>query len=425
MPIPFTPSPDVAAIVQALLDLVERRDPRRPIQRAIRVRLEDLVLPGYFSQVDPIPRHTAHDQLAALAQLGYLQLAWQAGQEGHLLASVTLMPEQAPALFPWLGRDPLQAQRSALADLLLGDRFRLPADDWRLHAVDHTLRQLRAGRSPAPFLLADPGFNRDLLAALLALDTIAEETPFRVFSVRTFNDSKAFDTLKGAVATLARRHGPGWRSLAPAEALRELGLVANPAHVFLYGPWRLVPESGEVVDLAPFHPAVGIPAALAAAVAHVTVDTGQVQRVVCVENLAAFYELIRCQGQGLAALCLWGNPAPPVRHLLGCLAEALPAAVPLGVWADIDYGGLNILATLRRQVSPRFQPILMDSATLDVHARWAKPLTPSDQHLLARLGHRPLLADVQPLVEHMLRRGLKLEQEAIQLAGAESGSHAP
>jgi hypothetical protein len=170
---------------------------------------------------------------------------------------------------------------------------------------------------------------------------------------------------------------------------------------------------------------VGIPAALAARVAHVTVDTGQVQRVVCVENLAAFYELIRCQGQGLAALCLWGNPAPPVRHLLGRLAEALPAAVPLGVWADIDYGGLTILATLRRLVSPRFQPILMDSATLDAHARWAKPLASSDQRLLARLGHRPLLADMQPLVEHMILRGLKLEQEAIQLAGAELGSHAP
>jgi len=59
-----------------------------------------------------------------------------------------------------------------------------------------------------------------------------------------------------------------------------------------------VPESGEVIDLAPstlrWHPGGPAPA-----VAHVTVDTGQVQRVVCVENLAAFYELIRCQGQGL------------------------------------------------------------------------------------------------------------------------------
>lgn len=413
--IPFTPAPDVAIIVQALLDLYERRDPQRPIQRAIRVRLEDLALPGYFSQVDPTPRQATHDQLMALTQLGYVQLTWLPGQEGHLLESVTLVPEQAPALFPWLGRDPLQAQRTALADLLLGDRFRLSPGDWRLHAVDHTLRQLRAGRSPAPFLLVDPGFNRDLLAALLALDTIAEETPYRVFSVRTFNDSKVFDALKGAVATLARHHGPGWRGLTPAEALAELGLVANPAHVFLYGPWRLVPESGEVIDLAPFRPAVGIPAALAAAVTHVTVDTGQVQRVVCVENLAAFYELIRCQGRGLAALCLWGNPAPPVRHLLGRLAEALPAAVPLEVWADVDYGGLTILATLRRQVSPRFRPYLMDIPTLDAHDRWARPLTPSDHRLLARLGRHPLLTDLHPLIQHMTHRGLKLEQEAIQL----------
>jgi hypothetical protein len=45
------------------------------------------------------------------------------------------------------------------------------------------------------FALADPDPTR-LLAALVALGTIREETPYRVFSVRTFNDSKAFEPLK-------------------------------------------------------------------------------------------------------------------------------------------------------------------------------------------------------------------------------------
>ena len=65
-----------------------------------------------------------------------------------------------------------------------------------------------------------------------------------MFSVRTFNDSKAFEPLKAALATLARRHGPGWAELTPEEALRELGLVANPTHVHLFGPWRLIGAGG-------------------------------------------------------------------------------------------------------------------------------------------------------------------------------------
>jgi hypothetical protein len=427
--LPFNPTPDVAAILNALLDIYERHEPGRPFVRAIRVRLDDLDLHGYTSQLDPVPRQTANEQLRELEQRGLVRLTWLPGEMGHLLDTVTLLPELAGELFPWLGRTPMAAQAAALRDLLLGERFRFAAqtfevreisrvlvDDWRLLALDQTLIQLRAGRSPAPFTLADPDFNRDLLAALVALNTIHEETPYRVFSVRTFNDSKAFEPLKAGLAALARRHGPGWGELTPEEALRELGLAPNPTHVFLYGPWRLIGAGGQVVTLGDFYPAVGVPSVMIAGVQRAEVDAAAVQRVVCVENLATFYELIRYEGAGLAALCLWGNPAPAVRHLLARLSEALPAEIPIQVWADLDYGGLNILAQLRKLISPRFTPYRMDIAALDAHIRWARPLSENDHHLLVRLQGRTSLADVQPVISHMLERGLKLEQEAVQLA---------
>jgi len=195
-----------------------------------------------------------------------------------------------------------------------------------------------------------------------------------------------------------------------------LGLTPNPTHVFLYGPWRLIGVGGQVVSLGDFYPAAGVPSVLIAEVQRAEVDVAAVQRVVCVENLASFYELIRYEGQGLAALCLWGNPAPPVRHLLARLAEALPAEIPLQVWADLDFGGLNIVAQLRKLISPRFVPYQMDIATLEAHARWARPLTANDRHLLARLQSYASLTDLHPVITHMLDRGLKLEQEAVQLA---------
>jgi hypothetical protein len=91
--------------------------------------------------------------------------------------------------------------------------------------------------------------------------------------------------------------------------------------------------------------------------------------------------------------------------------------VPLLVWADLDYGGLNILAQLRR-LCPRFAPYRMDAATLDAHALWGKPLTRADKKNLARLTRHPLLTDLQPLIAHILEREIKLEQEAINLRGA-------
>ncbi len=400
----------MGVILHNLLDIYERRDGAP--KQAVRVRLDELAakLSGYFSQVDPIPRVTANEQLSVLERQGLLRLTWQPGQTGHLLASVTLEPTQTEPLYTLLQRQPVADQRRRLRELLLGDRFRL--DGWRRRTVEHCLEQIKTHKSPAPFSLTDEEWNRDLLAALIALPSQAatEEIPYRVFSVRLFNDSKRFDALKDTIARLARQHQPAWRDLSLQETLRELGLVANPGHLYLYGPWQLVDADGQAISLAGFYPSVGIPAALAARVQRVQVDAAC---VVCVENLASFYEFIRYEGQGSAVLCLWGNPSPAIRHLLFCLTQELLPPTPLLLWADIDYGGLNILAQLRQQISPRFAPYRMDCATLDAHALWGQPLSPADERNLARLRQHAALADMAPLIDHMLRRGLKLEQEAV------------
>ncbi len=408
----FIPTPDVAAILNHLLDIYERRGGAP--KQAVRVRPAEIAghLPGYYSQIDPHPRVTANEQLERLANRGWLHLAWQPGQTGHLLETVTLDPSGPEPLYSLLSRQPLAEQRQRLRELLLGDRFRL--DGWRRRAVDHTLTQLQKQKSPAPFSLTDEAWNRDLLTALIALpnEEPTEEIPYRVFSVNLFNDSKRFDLLKDSVARLARRHQPAWRALSLPETLRELGLVANPGHLYLSGPWRLVDAEGQVMSLAEFQPSVGIPTALVARLRQVSIDG---PGLVCVENLTPFYELVRQRGPALAALCLWGNPSPATRHLLRCLVQDLPETAPLLLWADIDYGGLNILAQLRRSVSPRFGPYRMDRATLDRHVRQAHPLSATDERNLARLRRQPVLTDLTDLIDYMLRRGLKLEQEAVTL----------
>jgi DNA topoisomerase VI subunit A len=209
------------------------------------------------------------------------------------------------------------------------------------------------------------------------------------------------------VATFARRNQVEWKGLTNEDVLRELNLVSNPGHLYLHGSWRLVDKSGQVLRLGEFHPSVGIPAAQAARLQRVAVDA---PRVICVENPTTFYELIR-HVPNVAAVCLWGNPSPACRHLLRCL----PEDSPLSVWADLDYGGLSVLAQLREQVNARAAPYRMDIETLEAHANWARPLTPRDMKNLMRLARRPSLADTQPLIAHMLQRGLKLEQEAVAL----------
>jgi hypothetical protein len=421
----FTPSLDVAKILHTLLDTLEqreRRPPHTPIReashtpRTIRVNLDTFALPAYHSQADPAPRQIANSQFQELEWAGLVKLNWLPGETGHLLASVTLVPEQAEAIFKLINRTPQSAHRVRLTNLLLGERFRFY--DWRLHAVQHALAQLKAERSPAPFSLSHDEFNRDLLTALVALDGITEETPYRVFSVRVFNDSKRYEAVMGAVATLARRNQREWTGLSNDEVLRELNLVPNPTHLYLHGAWQLVDDTGQMISLSEFHPSVGLPSAQAAKLQRAIVETPP---VICVENPTSFYELTRNIAHSSpaspfgtkcsAAICLWGNPSPACRHLLRCLPEEFP----LFVWADMDYGGLNILAQLREQVNPKTMPYLMDVETLERHARWARPLSPADTTNLTRLLRRSSLADMHPLITHLLQRGLKLEQEAVVL----------
>jgi hypothetical protein len=412
--ISFTPSPDVVVLLNALLDKYEKRAKPMPERelRAIKTRLAELELPAYFSQVDPSPRLIANEQLQRLEQVGVLRLTWLPGEIGHLLQSAVLQTKHAPHLFALLQRAPVSDQRTSLETLLLADRFRYSAGDWRTCAIRLILDRLRAGKSASPFSLTDPALNLDLLTALAALSSVQGETPCRVFSVQTFNNSKRFDDLKPAILRLARLATSEWKLLPADDLLRELNLVANPGYIHLSGDWELIDADGQIISLAAFAPSVGFPASQAVSIQRVAIRT---PFVLCIENLTSFHEFIRAnlsRPAQPALLCLMGNPSPAIRRLLYLIAEA----VPIHVWADMDYGGFNILSQLRRQIGPRVQPWLMDAATFDLYASLSRPLTGADAWNIKRLALRPELDDVRPAMEHVLKRGLKLEQEAIHLS---------
>jgi hypothetical protein len=454
----FVPSPDVVVILNALLDKLENRAKRDHLvsesegtyraAHSIKISLTDLPLPSYFSQTDPEPRIIANQQLQTLEQQGLLQLKWMPGETNHLLHSTTLQTErvdvaiprvagprrrkytaiqvsngtrneQHESLYQLLNREPLSNRRAHLESLLLAEKFRYPKEDWRAHALNSILGQLGTGKSPSPFSLSDSNLNLDLLAILQTLPTLTTETPYRVFSVRLFNDTKRFDDLKPALLRLARRAQREWKSFNNEDLLREFNLVANPGYVHLAGTWELTDSNGQIIHLDSFTPSVGFSASQITSLRKITV---RAESVLCIENLTSFHQQVdRYAGKHVnnsgthstkhATLCLMGNPSPAIR----CLLRLIPEEIPIHLWSDMDYGGFNILFQLRRQISPRIQPYLMDIATFDKHAHLSRPLRQNDIHNLRRLALHPALADVHSTIHHLLKRGLKLEQEAIQI----------
>ena len=432
MEISFIPSPDVKVILNALLDKFENRAKRntehvtsylelKQSGRSIKISLSDISLPSYFSQTDPSPRLISNDQLTHLEQAGFIKLTWLPGEKGHLLQSVVLITEHATRIYELLHRSAITDQRACLETLLLADQFRFPKDDWRSRAIHRILAQLRDGKSPAPFSLTDSSWNLDLLTVLSSLSSLETETPYRLFSVHTFNDSKRFDELKPAIIRLARLANREWKSLSTEDILRELNLVANPNYIHMAGNWQLTTQSGEILSLNGFTPSIGFPAAQIETIQSVTIHANS---VLCIENLTSFHEFLRARansrwnissrgeadGTQHAIICLMGNPSPTVRHLL----QLIPDSILIYLWSDMDYGGFNILSQMRKHVSAQTQPYLMDILTFEKYAHLSRPLTQIDIRNLERISVRPELADIRSTIEHLLHRGLKLEQEAIQ-----------
>jgi hypothetical protein len=360
-----------------------------------------------------MPRLTANEQFQMLERVGLLKLAWIAGESGHLLKTVTLEAEQAARLYQILKRTALSDSRTRLESLLLGEKFRFQDGDWRARAIRYILLQIKAGKSPTPFSLADEDLNLDLLSVLAALPGLLAETPYRVFSVRVFNDSKRLEAIKNQLVSLARSGNSEWKQLPADEVLRELNLVPNPTHIHLAGNWQLGLDNGEILSLGGFAPSVGFPAAQTVHLQSVNVHAAA---VLCIENLTSFHEFIRnaAPDRQYALLCTYGNPSPAVRRIL----RLIPEEIPIFHWSDLDYGGFNILSQLRRLVSERVEAYCMDGATLDANFERARPLTVSDRANLKKLLYRPELRDVHTVITYLLKRGLKLEQEGIEIKTA-------
>jgi len=439
----FTPSADVAVALNALLDILERRHSRNPAlrrdevaehsTRSIKLTLANLLLPTYFSQTDPIPRLTANEQLIILEKNELLKLTWLPGETGHILQTITLTEHatRSAAIFDLLARAPIASNRTRLESLLLADKFRFQ-DDWRARAISYILNQLKAEKSPAPFSLTDSNLNSDLLAVLQAVSILATETPYRVFSVRVLNDSKRFEVIKNQFVTLARIGNPEWKRIPAEEVLRELNLVANPSYIYLSGDWQFTTDNGEILNLGGFVPSIGFPAAQISSLQSIRAES-----VLCIENLTTFHQYIRQMKQvnryigkhaqadnGIrnissrneaertqhSLICTYGNPSPAVRRVL----RLLPETTSIYLWSDLDYGGFNILSQLRRTVNEQIQPFLMDIETIESNIPRARPLTASDRMNLKRLLLHSDLRDVRPIIEHLLKRGLKLEQEGVE-----------
>ncbi|MGE5572195.1 MAG: Wadjet anti-phage system protein JetD domain-containing protein [Bacteroidota bacterium] len=411
-------------ILNALLDRYERSAHyrgERPVKRRVSFAVRPDTLPAYFDDSTARFKNEINQSAEMLEQRGIVYIRWVKHERGNLIDRVDLALDRVQAAYELAGRTPKSDHVARSTELIRTYRGRARSGGWLSEFFDHALERLSARESVARYFdMADQDEAEKIFRALVALQDLDEETPKRVFSARALGDSKAFERIEGRVrAILKDFHPMGGHS---QEILAEIGLVDTFQYVYLSGQMETL-FGGWPLDLGCFVPDVGLPTPM---IEHLHITGLAADYVITIENLTSYHEFLRANpghrdasGRRYLAIYLGGYHNRPRRELLRRIHRytqdncAPGATCDFHHWSDIDYGGFSIFVHLQKSLGIDLRPYRMDLDTLIRYERFAKPLARGYAGRLRRLLADPEFECFHPVIEYMLKKGIRLEQEAL------------
>ena len=264
---------------------------------------------------------------------------------------------------------------------------RFPAE-WA--ALCESLRiAFEQGRSLRPFNWTHPDTLRGLLDITRKLSERewSTGTLIRAASVDIGLNSKGLERHQ-------RTYESGLARLFGTEiSLKSLGLIAGDSHVELHGPVCLHFPDGS------FHNFDALTNVLISStdLARCSSISTTAERLLSIENRkTTFRQYAAANLDRRTLIASTSFPTPAFRELL----EKLPVSLPHYHFGDTDPAGWQILLKLR-EATPR--PVATFKMTIRL-GETSSPLTPHDRQLLPRLLASPLLMDVRPELEGIVKR---------------------
>ncbi|MDR2795874.1 MAG: DUF2220 domain-containing protein [Spirochaetaceae bacterium] len=407
-------------ILSLLLDKYENSLSFRngtPPSRRIRLRLYDSGLSDYkrYNIENPEARKEVNRAVMELVQKGLARVHWMKGDENHIIAQVSLNTDGSclEAAYAFLGRTPKNIAAQRLAEEVRGLLLRVKTP-WIRGFLEDCLQSLEqkhaAGRLPA-----DGAERENLFRALSSIDSQPEgaEILERVFSTRCFGNSKTFElSVKKRLLEIIRRYSDSEDDSGDEELLAFAGIFRYPESFEFRGGLSIGFEGGGRLDFSPLRHGAAL-SALDFASGRLEISQ-RVSRLLTIENKAAYISYIRQNDSASELIVYHGGQYSPSR---GAFFKALAAALPENCrwehWGDIDYGGFSMLARLRREILPAVHPFRMDEQELSSRENRAIPITDAYALRLQTLTRRPELSDCLPCIAFMLKRRVKMEQEAL------------
>lgn len=394
-------------ILNRLLDtyessLLSTGENRRNIH--IEFRFTKKALPVYFDESSS-EYEKIHFFMTDLEEKRLIRICWQGKRVGHIIAKVQLNTEKLEEAYAYVRRVPKNDMAAGHRRLLEECLVQEPTPVCRAFAA-YLLERLEAHRSVKEFVqLEDPDSTRLLLHTIRAIEKNAEPLYVREFSIRQFQDSKAFENMAGRAAHVFRRFKTGCEETPFQEILAEYGIYHTPNYIYLKGN-ATFSVGEEKIDLSLFRQGLGISGE---DLGRIRFDNmAGVKKVITIENLTSFF---RWMEEDSLLLYLGGYHNGVRRALLKELYACCPQAAYYH-FGDIDAGGFEIYRDLREKTGIPVRMYQMDLATLQAYEKYGRPLTESDRKRLQGMAGREELREV---IAYMLEHDVKLEQECIMV----------
>lgn len=408
---------DAALLLNKLLDKYEKSSlykgtPRN--NRRVWLHFNRRSLPRYFDDTTARYKESINEAALLLEERRLIEIVWEQFEEGNLIEKIALNHDRLAEAYGFLGRRPRAAKENRVAGL--ARHYAADAAPWVAAFLHYIAGRVESGESVAGYLdINDPARAEALFKVLREAGLLEGEVPRRIFSQRVLGSTKAFNAVAGTVARVAAEFHSGSGGSGAAETrelLAELGIVDNPQHIFISGGLRFA-VNGKEINTADFYPDLGISTEM---IRRMEVKAIPADYIITIENLTAFYSFVKSRRDNYLAVYLGGYHNTLRRNFLRKLkefADNTGRKVRFQHWGDIDYGGFSIFVHLRDNCLPELQPLYMDEQALNDYREFCLPVNERYAQKLRRLLEDERYKLFHPVINHMLRHGIRLEQECI------------
>ncbi len=380
------------------------------VNRSIRFYFEPNSFPEYFIDGLNNESDVINDEMKQLERQGLVVINWI--EKEVLLQYVDINLNKIKEVHVLLGQESLNEVIQQRIQFLNMKSFELKTP-WILRVIDRTLDVLKNQELPA--LAQDHEYLQLLISCFQGIEEKGEEImPERFFSKRYLKDSKLFEKrIRSRLVTLYKQNYEGVSDWDEDDVLQEIGIVKSFEEMQVWGDLQYL-CNGRILQFGNFPFGTTINAD--------TIRTGEIirighNRILIIENKSVYLEYVkRKQSMDELVVYVGGFPGPIKRKLFSqihtWMKREKTTSPSIHFWGDIDLGGFRIFHHLQSLVLPMLNPFRMDEASLLSHLEWAEPVEQSYKKVLIKLRENSHMERFWPVIDEMINRNLRLEQEA-------------